>query len=113
MAHKGKAMSDVTYNPDDGPETYSNPTVYSRLSEYTVMAQEVYGPDYDPRTKDIDGDVLMRVRGGKGHERYWIADGAIDSSSTPTQSQVRARSTSSSLAIQPQQDSSHHQIQQL
>jgi hypothetical protein len=26
MAHKGKATSDITYNPDDGPEAYSNPT---------------------------------------------------------------------------------------
>jgi hypothetical protein len=38
MAHKGKATSNVTYNPDDGPETYSNLAVYSRLSEYTTMA---------------------------------------------------------------------------
>jgi hypothetical protein len=63
-------MSDVTYNLDDGPEAYSNPTVYSRLSEYTAMAHEVHGLDYDPRTKDIDGDVLMRVGGGKWHGRY-------------------------------------------
>ena len=83
MAHKGKATSDVTYNPDDGPEAYTNPTIHSRLSEYTAMAKEVHGPDYDLRTEDIDGDVLMRVRGGKRHGRYWIADGAIDSSSTP------------------------------
>jgi hypothetical protein len=77
------------------------------------MAQEVHGPDYDPRTEDIDGDVLMRVGGGKRHGRYWIADGAIDSSSTHTLSQVRARSTSSSPAIRLGQDNSHHQIQQL
>jgi hypothetical protein len=77
------------------------------------MAQEVHGPDYDPRTKDIDGDVLMRVGGGKRHVRYWISDGKIDSSSTPTLYQVRARTTSSSPAIRPRQDSSHHQIQQL
>jgi hypothetical protein len=88
MAHKGKATSDVTYNTDDGPEAYSNPTVYNHLSEYTAMAQEVHGPDYDPRTEDIHGDVLMRVGGGKRHGRYWIADGVIDSSCTPTLSQV-------------------------
>jgi hypothetical protein len=29
-----KATSDVTYNPEDRPETYSNSAVYSRLSEY-------------------------------------------------------------------------------
>jgi hypothetical protein len=39
--------------------------------------------------------------------------GAIDSSSTPTLSQVRARSTSSSQVIRPWQDNSHHRIQQL
>jgi hypothetical protein len=50
MAHKGKATSNVTYNPNDGPKAYNNPTVYSHLSEYTAVAQEVYGPYYDPRT---------------------------------------------------------------
>jgi hypothetical protein len=70
MAHKGKATSDVTYNPDDGPEAYTNPVVYSRLHDYTAMAQEVHGPDYDPSTEPIDPDVLMRVGGGKRHGRY-------------------------------------------
>jgi hypothetical protein len=32
MAHKGKATSNVTYNPEDGPEAYSITVVYSRLS---------------------------------------------------------------------------------
>ena len=89
MADKGKAMSDVTYNPDDGPEAYTNPAVYSRLHDYTAMAQEVHGPEYDPSTEPIDPDVLMRVRGEKRHGRYWIADGAIDSSSTTTLSRVQ------------------------
>jgi hypothetical protein len=91
MAHKGKATSDVTYNPDDGPEAYNNPAVYNRLYDYTAMAREVHGPEYDPSTEQIGPDLLMRVGGGKRHGRYWIADRAIDSSSTPTLSQVRAR----------------------
>ena len=70
MAHKGNATSDVTYNPNDRPEASSNLAVYSRLSEYTAMAQEVHGPDYDPRIEDIDGDVLMMVGGGKRPGRY-------------------------------------------
>jgi hypothetical protein len=110
MAHKGKAMSDVTYNPDDGSEAYNKPAIYSRLHDYTAMAQEVHAPEYDPRTEEIDPDVLMRVGGGKRHGRYRIADGAIDSSSTPTLSQVRARSTGLSPAIRPQHDSSQHHI---
>jgi hypothetical protein len=70
MAHKGKATSDVTYNLDDGPEAYANPTVYSCLHDYTAMAQEVHGPEYDPSTEQIDPVVLMRVGGGKRHGRY-------------------------------------------
>jgi hypothetical protein len=77
------------------------------------MAQKVHGPDYDLRTEDIDRDVLIRVGGGKRHGRYWIADGAINSSYTPTLSQVRARSTSTIPAIHPHQDSSHHRIHQV
>jgi hypothetical protein len=38
MAHKGKATSDVTYNPDDEPKAYNNPAIYSRLHDYTAMA---------------------------------------------------------------------------
>jgi hypothetical protein len=113
MAHKGKVTYDITYNSDDGPKAYSNSVVYSRLSEYTAMAQKVHRPDCDLRTEDIDIDVLLRVGGGKRQGWYRIADGAIDSSSTPTLSQVRATSTSLSPAIRPQQDSSHHRIQQL
>jgi hypothetical protein len=63
---------------------YRNPAIYNCLSEYTAMAQEVHGPDYDMRTEDIDGDVLMRLEGGKRQGRYWIVDVAIESSSTPT-----------------------------
>jgi hypothetical protein len=84
MAHKGKVMSDITYNPEDGPKAYNNPVVHRCLSEYTAMAKEVHGPDCNPRIKDIDGDVFMRVEGGKRHGRYWIVNGEIYSSSTPT-----------------------------
>jgi hypothetical protein len=70
MTHKGKAMSDVTCNPKDGLEAYSNATVHNRLSEYTAMAQHVHGLDYDLRTEDIDGHVLMRVGEGKRHGWY-------------------------------------------
>jgi hypothetical protein len=75
------------------------------------MAREVHGPEYDPTTKDLYTEIVMRIGGGKKKGRYWIADGAIDSSSTPTLSQIRARSTSASLAIRPRQDTSRHHIQ--
>jgi hypothetical protein len=113
MAHKGKTTSDVNYNPEDGPEAYSNTTAHSRLSEYTSMAREIHGPDFDPTTEDLNGEVIMRVGGGKKHGRYWIADGAIDASSTPTLSQIRARSISASPSIRPRQDTSQYRIQEL
>ena len=31
LARKGKATSNVTYNPDDPPSAYSNPTVDGRI----------------------------------------------------------------------------------
>jgi hypothetical protein len=77
------------------------------------MAQEVHRLDYDLRIEDIDEDVLMRVRGGKRHGQYWILDGAIDSSSIRTLSQVRPRSTSASPAIRHRQNNSQYCIQEL
>jgi hypothetical protein len=113
MSHKGKATSDINYNPEDGLEAYNNGTVHSRLSEYTSIAREVYGPEYDPSTKELDAEVIMRVGGGKKHGRYWICDDGIDSAATPTLSQIQASSTSASSAIRPRQDTSQHRIQAL
>ena len=50
MAHKGKATSDVTFNVDDPPEAYSNPTIQPRITNYVTTAREVRGPDFDPVT---------------------------------------------------------------
>jgi len=45
LARKGKATSNVTYNPDDPPSAYSNPSVHSRIQAYTEMGRQVHGPD--------------------------------------------------------------------
>jgi hypothetical protein len=50
MAHKGKATSDIDFNPKDPPEVYNNMTIHNCLNEYTSMAREVHGPEYDPTT---------------------------------------------------------------
>ena len=84
MAHKGKATSNIDYNPEDRLEAYSNATVHNRLSEYTSMAREVHGSEYDPSTEDLDEEVVMRMGGGNNHGWYWIGDGAIDSVATPS-----------------------------
>ena len=98
LAHKGKATSNITYNPYDPPSAYSNPSVHSRIQAYTEMGRQVHGADWDPRTQPLDGEVIMRVGGGKKHGRYYIGDGLLDTASTPTLSQIRARSTANSLA---------------
>ena len=84
MAHKGKVTSDVAYNQEDPPSAYSNESVHSCLDGYTLMARVVHGPEYDPSTHDLDGEVVMRVGGGKKHGRFWIDDDTIDMASTPT-----------------------------
>ena len=99
LARKGKATSNVTYNPDDLPSAYSNPSVHSHIQAYTEMGRQVHGADWDPRTQPLDGEVIMRVGGGKKHGRYYIGDGLLDTASTPTLSQIRARSTANSPAI--------------
>ena len=101
MAHKGKATSDVAYNPEDPPSAYSNESIHSRLEGYTSMARQVRGLEYDSSAHDLDGEVVIRAGGGKKHGRFWIGDGTIDTASTPTLSQIQARSTGSSPAICP------------
>ena len=96
MSKKGKATANINFNPEDPLEAYSDPSIHSRVSEYTAMARQVHGPQFDPSTQDLDGEIVMRVGGGKKHGWYWIDDSTIDMASTPTLSQIRARSTSSS-----------------
>jgi hypothetical protein len=84
MAHKGKVTSDVSYNLEDPPEAYNNPTVYTRINEYMSAARYLYGDDYDPSSQDFDPEVIMRIGGGKKHGRYYLSDGVIDVTSTPS-----------------------------
>jgi len=85
----------------DLPEAYSSTIGHNCLTEYNSMAREVHGPEFDPSMQLIDEEIIMRVGGGKKHGRFWIGDNTIDTASTPTLSQIRARSTSSSRALHP------------
>ncbi|TVU48953.1 hypothetical protein EJB05_00239, partial [Eragrostis curvula] len=99
LSHKGKASAAIHCNPEDPPEPYSNPTAYSRLSSYSEVAKEVYRQDYDSRSHDLDGEVVMRAGKGKKHGRYYLRDSVIDTASTPTLSQIRARTVSGGPSI--------------
>ena len=102
LSKKGKATTNIDFNPDDPLEAYSDPSIHSHVTEYTAMARVVHGSEFDPSAQDLDGKIMMSVGGGKKHGRYWIGNSTIDTTSTPTLSQIRARSTSSSPAIRPQ-----------
>ena len=99
MSHKGKATSDVSFSLEDGPQEYTNPSIHSRISEYTSAARSVHGPDFDPCTQEIDTELVMRLGGGKKHGRMWIADGTIDSIAVLDLSMIQAQSMSESPAI--------------
>jgi len=77
------------------------------------MTREVHGSDYDPSTQPLDGEIIMRVGGGKKYGQYWIGDSILDTASTPTLSQIQARSTSSSPTICPRLDSAQTQMEAL
>jgi hypothetical protein len=100
---------------DDPPEAYTNAGVYDNVTAYAQAARQVHGPDYDPSTDDIDGDLVMRIGGGKKHGRYWIGNSVIDRSTTPTLSQIRASTTSVSNRppIRPRPEPAQHRVDAL
>ena len=95
----GPTKSNIEYNPDAGPEAYTNSSVHTRLSSYTEASRLVHGPDYDPRTEErLDPERVMRIGQGKKHGRFYIGDGILDTGSTPL-NRLRAASMSSSVPI--------------
>jgi hypothetical protein len=109
----GKAMSDVNYYQEDLPSAYNNAAIHSHLTEYTPMAREVHGPQYDPSIQGLDGEVVMMVGGGKKHGQYWIGDNTLVTATFPKLSQIRARSTSSSPAIRLRPDTAQFWMEAL
>ena len=100
LAHMGPARSNIEYNPDAGPEAYTNSSVHTRLTSYTEAARSVHGPAYDPRTEErLDPEIVMREGEGKKHGRFWLGDGVLNMGSTPPLNRLRAASTSSSVPI--------------
>ncbi|XP_066391930.1 uncharacterized protein [Miscanthus floridulus] len=81
LSHKGKATDpNNVYNPEDGPDAYTNPTAYEKATEYTVVARQRYGETFDPTAEPLDTDLLQRLGPGKQHGRYYMAHSALDPS---------------------------------
>ena len=84
LAHMGPAKSNIEYNPDAGPEAYTNSSVHTHLTSYTEVARSVHEPAYDLRTEErLDPKIMMRVGEGKKHGRFWLGDGVLNTGSTP------------------------------
>ena len=101
MAHKGRVTSDVCYNPADPPEAYNNLSVHTRITQYTEMRRALHGDTWDPATQPLSGEANMRAGGGKKHDLYWLANNVVNTASTPTLSQLQARTTDSTPPIRP------------
>ena len=107
LSHKGKATDpNNVYNPEDGPDAYTNPTAYEKATEYTVAARQRYGETFDPTAEPLDTDLLQRLGPGKQHGHYYMAHSALDPSQVPTLTQVRSTPTSSSdIPVAPRRQS--------
>jgi hypothetical protein len=94
LAHKGKATaSETTYNPDDPSEAHSNPSIHSRFTTYAETRRQIHGPEWDPIRAPFDGEMVMRICGGKKHSDYYMGDSLLDTASTPTLAAVKAKDT--------------------
>ena len=113
LSSKNQWSSSVSFDPAAPPQVYSDPNVYTKVQEYTSMVRQIYGEEYNVRTKPIDAEAIMRLRGGKKHGRLWIADGAIDSTTVPSLDAIRARSTSSSQPIRTRPSPALQQVHAL
>jgi hypothetical protein len=100
LSHKGKATApDNRYDPEDGPDAYTNVNVHPKLAEYTTAFRRCHGEEKDPATEPLDTDLVMRLGGGKQHDQYWMANSAIDPSSAPMLREIRRGGSSSSSDI--------------
>jgi hypothetical protein len=100
LSHKGKVTaSDNRYDPEDGPDAYTNVNVHLKLAEYTTVFHRCHGEEKDPAIEPLDTDLVMRLGGGKQHCQYLMANSAIDPSSAPTLREIRWGGSSSSSDI--------------
>lgn len=100
LSHMGKATSDIDWHLNVPAESFTNASIHPRISAYTEIARSVIGPQYDPTTEEwLNPEFVMRAGQGKKHGRFCLADGVLDTTSTPPLNQIRAASMSSSPAI--------------
>jgi len=115
LSHKGRATApDNVYDEEDGPDAYTNSSVYPKIDAYRRVFRQRHGETSDPATEPLDTDLLMRLGPGKQHGSYMMANSAIDPSSAPTLREIRrgGSSSSSDIPIAPRQPSSAQMFSQ-
>jgi hypothetical protein len=114
LAHKGKATAfETTYNPDDPPEAYNNPSIHSRFTTYAETGRQIHGPEWDPIRAPFDGETVMRIGGGKKHSHYYMGDGLLDTAITPTLAAVKAKDTGNAPPIRPRPSAALAEMERL
>jgi hypothetical protein len=114
LAHKGKATaSETTYNPDDPPEAYNNPSIHSRFTTYAETGRQIHGPEWDPILAPFDGETVMRIGGGKKDSNYYMGDTLLDTASTPTLAAVKAKDTGNAPHIRPRSSAALAEMERL
>jgi hypothetical protein len=116
LSHKGKATDpDNRYDPEDGPDAYTNANVQPKLAEYIAAFRRRHGEDKDPTQEPLDTELVMRLGGGKQHGSYWMANSAIDPTTTPTLREIRraGSSSSSDIPIAPRRPSTAQMLTQM
>ena len=99
VSHMGPVKSGVVFNPDATVQAYSDPSVHAKVRDYAEAVRALRGSDHNLSTEPLETEVIVRLGQGRKHGRLWIADGVDSSSSAPSLSDVRARSTARSLPI--------------
>ena len=99
MSHMGPVKSGVVFNPDALAQAYSDPSIHAKVRDYTEVVRALHGSDHNLSTEPLEIEVIVKLGQGRKHGRLWIADGVDSSSSAPSLSDVRARSTARSLPI--------------
>jgi hypothetical protein len=72
LSHKGKAKEPHNrWNPEDGPNAYTNVNVQPKLVEYSAAFRQSHPEeDKDPFNEPLDAEHVTSLGGGKQHSSY-------------------------------------------
>jgi hypothetical protein len=84
-----------------------------RQEAYCKKFKEVKGPDADPYKEPIDPVVAMLAGDGLKNGRLYLGNGSVDTTNTPSLSQLRAASKSGMTAVETRKSPSVAMFQEI